>query len=79
MNTRLTFLMDRKSLQNAKVYANQNSQSLSSLIENFLQNLIRKNTRHSVVDASRGLLKERYGLLSGGEIRKEHYRKNDPA
>ena len=78
LKTKLTFLVDQKIVQNAKVYANQNSQSLSSLIENFLANLIKKNARHSVVDASRGLLKERYGCLSDGEIRKEHHQKNNP-
>ncbi len=73
MKTKLTLTIDQHTVQKAKVYVAKSSESLSSVIENFLRSLAGKNMRQSSVDASRGLLKGKYRSLSDKEIREEHY------
>ena len=73
MKTKLTLTVDRNTVQKAKIYVSKTSESLSSLIEKFLESLAGKNRKRSAVDESRGLLRAKYGSLSDKEIRKEYY------
>ena len=43
MKTRLSLTIDKKIIASAKKYANQNGISLSSLVENYLKALIKKD------------------------------------
>jgi hypothetical protein len=74
MKTKLTLTVDENTVQRAKDYVGKTSESLSSVIENFLKGLAGKKSKHSVVDASRGLLKGRLTSLDDKEIRNHHYK-----
>jgi hypothetical protein len=74
MKTKLTLTVDRHTVQKAKKHVGKTSESLSSVIENFLKRLTGKKSTHNIVDASRGLLKGNFARLSNKEIYKEHYK-----
>lgn len=74
MKTKLTLTIDRETIRKAKVHAGKSSSSLSGLIEGFLKSLGKKDAKHSVVDASRGILKGKFSGMTDKEIRKEYYR-----
>ena len=75
MKTKLTLTVDQNTIQKAKGYVSKTSESLSSLVEKFLENLAGKNWKRSAVDDSRGLLKGKHGASNDKEIRKEYYRR----
>ena len=74
MKSKLTLTVNRSTVEKAKVYVSRTSGSLSGLIENFLENLAGKPKKHSIVDATRGLLKGKMGFMSDSEIRKAYYK-----
>ena len=74
MKTKLTLTVDQSTVQKAKDHVSKTSESLSSVIENFLKSLAEKKTRKSVVDSSRGILKEKFGAMTDKGIRKEYYK-----
>lgn len=74
MKTKLTLTVDQNTVQKAKDYVGKTSESLSSVIEKFLKSLAEKKTRKSVVDSSKGILKERLGSMSDKDIRKAYYK-----
>lgn len=74
MKTKLTLTVDQNTVQKAKDYVGKTSESLSSVIEKFLKSLAEKKTRKSVVDSSKGILKEKYASISDKDIRKAYYK-----
>ena len=74
MKTKLTLTVDQHTVQKAKDYVGKTSESLSSVIEKFLKTLAGKKPKGSVVDSSKGILKEKFTVLSDKEIRQEHYK-----
>ncbi|MBN2411483.1 hypothetical protein JXQ31_07305 [candidate division KSB1 bacterium] len=42
MNTKLTLKLDKATIQKAKIFAKENKVSLSSLVENYFESLIKK-------------------------------------
>ncbi len=74
MKTKLTLTIDQQTVKKAKEHVGKTSESLSSVIENFLRGLPGKKSKQSVVDASRGLLKRKFGKLTDKDIYKEYYR-----
>lgn len=74
MKTKLTLTVDQNTVQKAKDYVGKTSESLSSVIEKFLKSLAEKKTRKSVVDSSKGILKEKLGSMSVKDIRKAYYK-----
>lgn len=74
MKTKLTLTVDEHTIQKAKEHVGKTSESLSSVIEKFLKNLAAKKSRHSVVDASRGILKRKFATSSDKDIHKEYYK-----
>ena len=51
MNTKLTLNLDKKIINEAKLYAKSHSVSLSKLIENYLNSLTQKSKEKSSVSA----------------------------
>lgn len=49
MNTKLTLNLDESVINQAKIYAKENSISLSNLIENYLGSLTSKNQKKSKI------------------------------
>jgi hypothetical protein len=74
MKTKLTLTVDEHTVKKAKNYVEKTSESLSSVVEDFLESLYTKKTKHSVVDASKGLLKKKFSSTSYKDIRKEYYK-----
>jgi hypothetical protein len=74
MKTKLTLTVDQNTVQKAKDHVGKTSESLSSVIEKFLKSLAEKKTRKSVVDSSKGILKEKLGSMSDKDIRKAYHK-----
>lgn len=69
MNTKLTLNLNKNIIESAKDYANENKTSLSKLIENYLNSLIRKEQKKSSISP---LVESLTGVLP--EIEKENSR-----
>ncbi len=71
MNTKLTVNIDRNVIEEAKLYAKNNSMSLSKLIENCLLSLTKKNKEKSgvspVVESLTGVI-----TAEGDDFKKEY-------
>ncbi len=74
MKTKLTLTIEKNIVEEAKRYSKKNRKSLSSLIEEFLQQLSYKSkAQPSVVEATKGVLKSTYKGKTDKEIRGEIY------
>lgn len=62
MNTKLTLSIEKKVIEQAKVYAKNNGRSLSDLIEHFLMSLIRKTKKEDEIEIS-PLVKSMQGII----------------
>ena len=71
MNTKLTLNIDNNIIEEAKLYAKDNSISLSKLIENYLQSLTKKKSDKvkisPLVESLTGVIS-----LSGNDYKKEY-------
>lgn len=65
MNTKLTLNLDESVISQAKIYAKENSISLSNLIENYLDSLTSKNNKKSKVSP---LVESLTGVIDGENI-----------
>jgi Family of unknown function (DUF6364) len=74
MKTKLTLTVNEQTVKKAKNYVEKTSESLSSVVEEFLESLYAKKSKHSVVEASKGILKKKSSSLSYKDIRKEYYK-----
>lgn len=74
MKTKLTLTVNEHTVKKAKNYVENTSESLSSVVEEFLESLYTKKTKPSVVNASKGLLKKKYSSKSYKDVRKEYYK-----
>lgn len=74
MKTKLTLTVNEHTVKKAKSYVEKTSESLSSVVEEFLESLYAKKTMHSVVDSSRGILKKKFSSTSDKDIRKEYHK-----
>lgn len=62
--SKLTLSINQETIDKAKVYAKQNGQSLSTIIENFL-NEITEHINEPTVEQKLKILDELYGSLKG--------------
>lgn len=72
MNTKLTLNLNRDTIESAKNYAKNNDTSVSKLIENYLNSLIKKNDKSKVsplVESLTGVIPQ----ITDEEYRKEYY------
>ncbi len=75
MKTKLTLTIEQSVIEEAKQYSRKNRKSLSALIEEFLHQLShRSKTQSSVVEKTKGVLKDAYEGKTDKEIRPEIYR-----
>ena len=75
MKTKLTLTIEQSVVEEAKRYSRKNRKSLSALIEEFLHQLSYKNQAQvSVVEKTKGILKDKYQGKADKEIREEIYR-----
>jgi len=75
MKTKLPLTIEQRVVEEAKRYSRKNRRSLSSLIEEFLYKLPQKGkTQPSVVETTKGILKDTYRGKSDKAIRDEIYR-----
>lgn len=74
MKTKLTLTVNEHTVKKAKNYVEKTSESLSSVVEEFLESLHSKKTSYSVVDSSRGILKKKFSSMNSKEIRAAYYK-----
>lgn len=75
MKTKLTLTIEQSVVEEAKRYSRKNQKSLSSLIEEFLHQLSHKSkTQSSIVEITKGILKDAYQGKTDKEIRNEIYK-----
>lgn len=74
MKTKLTLTIEQSVIDEAKRYSRKNQKSLSALIEEFLYQLSHKSkTQSSVVEPTKGILKDAYQGKTDKEIRSKIY------
>jgi len=73
MKTKLTLTVDQRIVEKAKRHVAKRSKSLSYMIENFLKSLGERSGKESVVDSSRGILKEKLKGHNDKQIREAYY------
>ena len=75
MKAKLTLTVDQKILEEAKRYSKSHKKSLSSLIEEFLHQLSsKKRGEKSIVESTKGILRDVYKGKSDKEIREIIYK-----
>lgn len=75
MKTKLTLTIEQSVVEEAKRYSRKNRKSLSALIEEFLHQLSHKSkTQPSVVETTKGILKDAYKEKTDKEIRDKIYK-----
>ncbi|MGI5975503.1 MAG: DUF6364 family protein [Paludibacter sp.] len=72
MNTKLTLNLDKNIIEEAKVYAKKNQVSLSMLIENYLNSLVK--TSHKQTTRISPLVESLTGVISSETDEKKSYR-----
>jgi len=72
MNTKLTLNLDKNIIEDAKSYAKKNQVSLSKLIENYLNSLVR--TSHKKTTRISPLVESLTGIMSSEIDERKSYR-----
>lgn len=71
MNTKLTLNLDKKVIEEAKVYAKSNSVSLSKLVENYLRSVSQQSKKKSSVSP---LVESLTGIIPNDYNERDDYR-----
>ncbi len=73
MNTKLTLNLNKDTIESAKNYAKNNDTSVSKLIENYLNSLIKKNDKSNKVSPLVQSLTGVIPKIPDEEFRREYY------
>ena len=73
MNTKLTLNLNKDTIESAKNYAKNNDTSVSKLIENYLNSLIKKNDKSNKVNPLVQSLTGVIPKIPDEEFRREYY------
>ena len=76
MKTRLNLTIDEGLLKKVKAYAYKHDESISSLVEEYFETLVKKTKRKSIIDLIEELRKPKIDLPKDFDFVKEYYKEN---
>lgn len=74
MKTRLNLTIDEDLLKKVKLYADKNNESISNLVEEYFETIVKKPKRKSLLDLLDELPKPKEVYPKGFDFKEEYYK-----
>ena len=76
MKTRLNLTIDEDLLKKVKMYADKHDESISSLVEEYFETLVKKPKKKSIIDLIEELPKPKIDFPKDFDFVEEYYKEN---
>lgn len=76
MKTRLNLTIDEDLLKKVKAYADRNNESISNLVEEYFETIVKKPKKQSLLDILDKLPKSKIDFPKDFDFKEEYYKEN---